>query len=112
MPNWLEEFHISKYTKKYDARTEGRYLNPPKLSHKFQVGEAVRVTPQGRFRIYVEKKNFGKRGIITEIGDYDHPIKGRLCTVKFHEGSLKFDEINLRLLTYELNMTYINGKED
>lgn len=111
MLKWLEEFHISKYTKKYDARVEGRYLNPPKLSHRFEVGESVRVTPQGRFRIYVEKKNIGKRGVIQSIADYDHPIKGRVCTVKFHDDQLNIAEINLRLLTYDLNMTYINGKE-
>lgn len=98
---WLEEFHISKYTKKYDARVEGRFLSAPKLTHRFEVGETVRIVPVPKYKVTFDRRNRGKHAKIIEIQPEDHPMAGRFCNLEFFDGSgtLLVKEINLRPLT-------------
>ncbi len=65
---WLERFHINKYVKKYDARVEGRYLNPPEYD-RLEVGDKVMVHPRGRYKLWIDNWRGlqGKYGKVIEI---------------------------------------------
>jgi hypothetical protein len=78
---WLEEFHINKYVKPYDARTEGRYLNPPAFK-PLAVGERVFIAPRGRFKFCVPKSLWGKYGVVKEVTDNVHRQFGRRVRVE------------------------------
>lgn len=98
---WLEEYHINKYVKKYDARVEGRYLNPPKIRSEFQAGDRVIILPQGRYKWGVDYKIIGRIADIIQIFDDEtaHKISGRYCELKFLNGKVNpsyIREINLK----------------
>lgn len=79
---WLQRFHISKYVKKYDARIEGRYLNPPKYD-RLSVGQRVFVSPRGRYKGVVVGRLFGQYGFVKEIRENDdHLHYGRRVVVE------------------------------
>ena len=79
---WLEEFHINKYVKPYDARSEGRYLNPPSYQ-KLNVGDRVFVAPRSRYKFWVSDNYLGKYGIVEEIMDgNEHRHFGRKTRVR------------------------------
>lgn len=65
---WLERFHINKYVKPYDARTEGRYDNPPEFD-RLEVGQRVFVSPKGRYKAFVMKSLVGKYGFVEGFSD-------------------------------------------
>lgn len=115
---WLEEYHINNYVKKYDARSEGRYLNPPKIRSDFQVSDRVIILPQGRYKqqiLQMSYKLIGRWADIIEISDHNpHEIAGRFCRLKFLDGKILGSyvrEINLKKKTKTLDISDNHGEE-
>lgn len=97
---WLEEFHINKYVRKYDARTEGRYLKPPEFD-RLKIGDKVFVGPRGRYKFYVPRRFIGQYGVVEEVGERSS-IHGRLVKVRLN---VTGEEISYREVAFRLVKT-------
>ncbi len=82
---WLEEFHINKYVRPYDARAEARYIKVPEFPH-FTEGDRVMIRPLGRYKAFVSRKLCGKYGVVLSVAPTVHRYFGHYVTVRLVTG--------------------------